>query len=133
MSRDEIFDEHGFHDLGVLRFENWLEVNRIQIAALFCEVAAFVENVGDTTTHAGGKISPTSSEHQDQAPRHVFATMVTNALDHSGSSGGANCEALASDSVEKRFAAGGAIEGNVADQNILLSGESGPSRRIYNP
>src|SRR5260221_9295785 len=117
MSRDEIFDEHGFHDLGVLRFENWLEVNRIQIAALFCEVAAFVENVGDTTTHAGGKISPTGSENQDQAPGHVFTTVVADSFDHRGPSGVANCEALASASLEKRFATGGPLKDNGAQHN----------------
>src|SRR5260221_8403672 len=101
MSRDEIFDEHGFHDLGVLRFENWLEVNRIQIAALFCEVAAFIEKVGDTTTHAGGKISHTRSENQDQAPGHVFTTVVADSFDHRSRSGVAHCHVLPSDSAKK--------------------------------
>ena len=119
MSRHEIFDEHGFHNLGILRFENWLEVDRVQIAALFGEISALVENVGHAATHAGGKISAAGSEHQDQAPGHVFAAVVADAFDHSGRSGVANRKALAGDSVEKRFAAGRAVEGNVANQNIF--------------
>src|SRR5712691_3263133 len=107
MPRDEIFDEHGFNYLGILRFKNWLEVNRFQIAALLGKISALVKNVGDAPTHASAKISPAGSEHQDQAPGHVFATVVADALDHRGRSGVANRKALTSDSVEKRFAAGG--------------------------
>src|SRR5260370_20948026 len=126
MSRYEIFDEPGFNKLRILRFEDWLEIDRIQIATLSGKIAALVKNVSDAAAHAGGKISATGSEHQDQAPGHVFATVVANSFDYSGRSGVANRKALASDSIEKRFAAGGPVEGNVADQNILLGPETGP-------
>src|SRR6266852_3195650 len=131
MPRHEILDEYGFHNLGILRFENWLEIDRVQIATLFGEVTALVENVSHAATHASGKISAAGSEHQYQAPGHVFATMDADAFDHSGRSGVANRKALASDTVEKRFAAGCAVEGNVADQNIFLGGESGSAGRIH--
>src|SRR3982074_1753361 len=108
----KIFDEHRFHNVGILGFENRFQVNRIQIAALFCEVTTLIENVSHPTAHAGGKISPTSSKHQHQALGHVFAAMVADAFDHRGRPGVANCEPLAGDSVEKRFAAGGAVESN---------------------
>src|SRR6266852_7128150 len=131
MPRHEIFDEHGFNNLGILRFKNWLEIDRFQIAALFGEVAALVKNVGDATAHAGGKISATGSERQNQAPGHVFATVIADSFDYSGSSGVADGKALASNPVKKRFAAGCAVEGNVADQNIFLGGESGSAGRIH--
>src|ERR1700676_3258879 len=131
MSRHEILDEHGFRNLGILGFENWLEVDRVQVAALLGKISALVENVSHPATHASGKISPAGPEHQDQAPGHVFATVVADALDHRGRSRVANCKPLTSDSVEKRFAAGGTVEGNVADQNIFLGGESGTARRIH--
>ena len=111
-------------NLRILRFENRLEVDRIQIATFFGKVSALVKNIGDAAAHAGGKISAAGSEHQDQALGHVFATVVADAFDHSGRSGIANGKALAGDSVEKRFAAGGAVEGNVADQNIFFGGET---------
>src|ERR1700730_5845294 len=130
MPRHEILDEHGFHNLGILRFENRLQVDRVQVAALLGKISALVENVSHPATHASGKISPAGPEHQDQAPGHVFATVIANSFDHSSRSGVANCKALARDSVEKRFAAGGAVEGNVANQNILLGCESGTARRI---
>src|SRR5208282_2621701 len=132
MPRHEIFDQLCFCELGILRFENRFEVNRVQIAAFFCEVSALIENVGDATTHARGKISPTSSEHQDQALGHVFAAMVADSLDHRGRSGIANGEAFASDSIEKRFAAGGAVKGNVSNDDIFFGSEFRPSRRVHN-
>src|SRR5260370_5248676 len=110
--------------MGILRFENWLEANRLQIATLFSEVSAFVKNIGDTAAHAGGKISAAGSEHEHQALGHVFAAVVANALDHRSRSGVANREPLTSDSVEKRFAAGGAVESNVANQDVVFASES---------
>src|ERR1035441_10451224 len=136
MPRHEIFDELGldelgFGELGILRIENWLKVNRAQIAALFGKVSTLVENVGDAAIHAGGKISPTGPEHQDQPLRHVFAAVVANSLDYRGRSGVANRKPLACDPVEKRFAAGGAVERAVANQDVLFGGETRPSRRIH--
>ena len=66
MSRHEIFDEHGLNNLGILRFENWLEIDRVQVTALFGKISAFVKYVSHAAAHAGGKISPASSEHQHQ-------------------------------------------------------------------
>src|SRR6202521_609505 len=109
MPRYKLFDQNGFDDLGILRFKNWLEIDRVQIAALFGKISALVENVGYAAAHASGKISATGSEHQDQAPGHVFAAVGADAFDHSRGSGVAHCKALASDPVEKRFAAGGAV------------------------
>src|SRR5260370_37030872 len=99
MSRHEIFDEHGFNDLGILRFENRLEIDRVQIAALFGKIATLIEDVSNAAAHAGGKISPAGSKHQHQTPSHVFAAVAANALHHSGCPGGANANALARESV----------------------------------
>src|SRR6266404_4578769 len=131
MPRHEIFDKHGFNNLRILRFKNRLEIDRFQITALFSKISALVKYVGHAATHAGGKISPTGSEHQNQAPGHVFATVVADALDHIGRSGVANREPLPSNSIEKRFAAGRAIESNVANQDVVFGGETRPSRRIH--
>src|SRR6266849_2297643 len=124
MPPHEISYEFRFGQMGIVRFENWLEVNRFQITTLFGEVTALVKNVGNAAAHAGGKISPAGSEHQDQAPGHVFATVIADSLDHRSRSGVADGKALAGNSIEKRFAAGGAVEGNVANQNIFLGGET---------
>jgi hypothetical protein len=55
------FGELISNELTILRFDNRLKVNRAQIAALFGEISALVKDVGDSTTHARGKISAASS------------------------------------------------------------------------
>src|SRR5208337_5030222 len=85
--RELCFDQSSPDELGLPRFENWLQVDRFQIAALFGEVSALIKNVSDAATHSGGKISAARSEHQYQAFCHVFATVVANTLDHCGRSG----------------------------------------------
>src|ERR1017187_4365759 len=114
------------------RFENWLEVDRFQIAAFLGEVSALVKNVGDTATHASGEISAAGPEHQNQALGHIFAAVVADSLDYRSRSGVANRKPLARDPIEKRFTTGCAVEGNITNQNIVLGGETGPSRRIGN-
>src|SRR6202451_1298956 len=123
MPRHEISYKLRFRELSILRFENRFEVNRIEIAALFGEVSTLVKHVGDASTHTGGKISATSSEDKHQALGHVFAAMVSDSLDHGGRPGIANGKALARDAVEKRLAARRAVEGNVANENILFRSE----------
>src|SRR5208282_950685 len=61
MARDQTFDKLRFGKLSILRFKNGLEVDRVQIAAFLGEVSTLVENVGNTTAHAGGKISAAGS------------------------------------------------------------------------
>src|SRR5580658_3427967 len=115
-----------------MRFENGLEVNRIEIAALFREVSALVENVSDAAAHAGCKISSAGSEHQHKTFRHVLATVIADAFDYRGRSRIANGKALAGYSVEKRFAAGCAVKCNVAYENVFLGGKFRSPRRICN-
>ena len=110
--------------LGLFRVLDFqFEIDGVEIAALFGEISVLVENVSYAATHAGGKISSASSKDDDQAPGHVFATMVTYAFDDRGGSRVANRKALARDSVEKCFATGRTVESDVADQNILFGGE----------
>src|ERR1700690_3935855 len=106
-----------------LRFYNWFEIDRLQIAARFGEVPALVENVGDAAAHARGKISAARSKHRNQALGHVFAAVVADSFDHCRRSGVANGKTLARHTVKKRFAAGSAIQGNVANQDVAFRGK----------
>src|SRR5580692_8009153 len=132
MPPDEFLYHRSFRELSILGFEKRLEINGIQIAAFFCEVSPFVENIGDASAHSGGEISTAGSQNQYQALGHIFATVVANSFDHGGCSRVANREALASDSIEKRLAASGAIERNVADQNIFFRSKCRTARWIHN-
>ena len=101
--------DQSLHDLHVVRIEQWLQIDRLQVAALLGEVSALVEDVRHTATHAGGKIPATGSQHQHQAIGHVLATVVANALDNCCRSGISNRKAFACDPVEEGFATGRAI------------------------
>ena len=119
VTRDQIFD-----DLQVRASMQRLKINRVQVAALLGEVSAFVEDIGDATAHAGGEISSAGAEHDDQTVGHVLAAVVANALDHGSRSGIADREALARHSVEESFAAGRAVESNVADDDVFFRREA---------
>ena len=56
--------------------------------------------------------------------------MVADAFDDRGGAGVADGKALAGDAVEEDLAAGGAIEHDVADEDVLLGQEAGVLRRI---
>ena len=59
--------------------------------------------------------------------------MIADAFDHRGRAGIAHRKALAGDAVEERFAAGRAVEHDVADQEYFLPAANAEFlRRIHN-
>ncbi len=76
------------------------------------------------------KLRPRLAEDDDQAFGHVFAAVIAEAFDDGGGAGVADGEALAGHAVEEGFAAGGAVEDDVADQDILFGHEGGAARRV---
>ncbi len=68
----------------------------------FGEVAAPVENVGDTAAHSGGEISSGRGRATHRALGHEPAAAIADAFDDGGS-GVADCEALAGHAVEEGF------------------------------
>src|ERR1039457_3824587 len=100
------------------------------VAALFGEVAALVEDVGDAAAHAGGEVAATLAQHHDQAFGHVFAAMVAETFDDCGGSGVAHGEAFAGHAVKIRLAAGGSVKDHVSDQDVFFGQKRGVARRI---
>src|SRR5580658_6980924 len=127
----EMASDQVFHDLRVLRFDDWFQVDGAKIAALLGEIAALVEHVGDAAAHARGKIAATCSQHEHQAFGHVLAAVIAHAFYYGRGSRIANGKALAGHAVEKCFAAGSGGESDVADQNIFFRGEAGFARRVH--
>ncbi len=107
-----------------------LEIDAGLVAAARGEVALIVVDVGDAAAHAGGEVAAGGTEHDDEAVGHVFAAVVAHAFDHRGGAGVADGEALAGDAVEEDFAAGGAVENDVADQDAFFGQEAGGLGRI---
>ena len=93
------------------------------IATTCGEVSLIVEDKCPATAHAGGKVAARSAEYDDGAVGHVFASMIADAFDHGGRAGIANREALAGYAVEKCFAAGSAVEDNVAHEYAFFRQE----------
>src|SRR5208337_2188119 len=63
---------------------------------------------------------------------HVLAAVVANALDDCGGAGIAYRKPLTGHAVEVRLTAGGAVEADVANQDILLRSKFRGARRIEN-
>src|SRR5580704_13094164 len=126
VTQQEISDDHH-----IRLVEQGLQIDGIQIAPLLGKIAALVEDVSNTATHASGEISPAGAKHQHDAIGHVLAAVVANPLDYGSGSGVADGKTLARNSVEKCFAAGGTVKGDIADDDVFFRREAGSARRIY--
>src|SRR5450755_427296 len=127
VARNKIAD-----NLHILTFKQRFEVNGVEVAAFLSEIHALVENIGDAAAHASGKISAARTEHQHQPVCHVLAAMIANPFDDCGRAGIAHGKAFTGDAVKEGFAAGRAVERNIANQDIFLGSEAGILRRIDN-
>ena len=109
-----------------------VEIDHFRVAAVLDKVAGFVEHIGDPTAHASGKIAAGRAEDDGIATGHVFAPMVANAFDNGLHAGVADAESLAGQPTDVGFASRCAVEGDVADQDVLLRHEGSLFRRTDN-
>src|SRR5262249_61351102 len=79
--------------------------------------------------HAGGEIPPGPGEHDAPAARHVLAAVDADALDDRVDPAVAHAEPLPGHAAHERFAAGRAVEGDVADDDVILGDERALLRR----
>ena len=70
------------------------------------------------------------AEHDDPAAGHVFAAVIAHGLDDGVDAAVADAEALARHAADVGLAAGGPVEGDVADDDVLLRDERAARRRI---
>ena len=103
-----------------------LQIDHLQVAAAG-KVAGLVQHVGDAARHAGREVAPRRAQHDDAAAGHVFAAVVAHALDHRVHAAVAHAEALAGHAADVGLAAGGAIEGHVADDDVFFGTKVEPS------
>src|SRR5262245_741259 len=116
------------HEADLVGLIEPLDVYHAEVAAL-PEIAVDVQHVRDTAGHAGGEVPPATAEHDDAAARHVLTGVVADALDDRVDSAVANAEPLAGHAAHEGFAAGRAVEGDVADDDVLLGDERALLRR----
>ena len=122
--------EQSLNFFNVFGVDQGLQIHAGLVAAARGEVALIVVDVGDAAAHARGEIAAGGTEDDDETVGHVFAAMIANALDDRGCAGVADSEALAGDTVEENFAAGGAVEDDVADENAVFGQEARSLGRI---
>lgn len=94
------------------------EFDHLEIGQLG-ETTGFVEYVSDAAGHTGAEIPADGSEDDDHAIGHVFAPVVTHALDDGGGSGVANGEAFAGAAVGEEVAATGSVEAGIAEDAVV--------------
>ena len=99
-----------------------LEADHLLVAA-GGEVALFVEDVGHAAAHAGGEVTARGAEDDDASAGHVFAAVVAHAFDDGGDAGIAHAEAFAGHAAEEGFSGGRAVEGDVAEDDVVFGGE----------
>ena len=95
----------------------------ISLLQLLREVAVLVVDVGDAARHAGGEVLAGRPEHDHPAAGHVLAAVVADRLHDRVDAAVADAEALAGHAADVRLAAGRAVEGDVADDDVLLGDE----------
>ena len=94
------------------------------------KVVVLVKDIRHAARHARGKVFTGSAEDDDLAARHVFAAVLTDALDDCRRAGIAYAEALAGNAVDERLAACRAVKGDVADDDVFLRLEAAALGRI---
>src|ERR1700756_4503548 len=118
------------HALHILHLHQWFEVDRVRIATLLGKVSALVEDICQASAHTRREVSAAGAKDQHEPIGHVFTTVIANALDDRGRTGIAYGKTPAGYAVEEGFAASGAIESNVADDDVFFGSETGGARRI---
>ena len=96
-----------------------LEADRLLVDPLV-EVPRFVQDVGHAAGHAGREVLAGGAEHHHRAAGHVLAAVVPHPFHHRGGPRVADAEPLARNARDKGPAAGGAVEGDVAGDDVFL-------------
>ena len=107
----------------------FLLLDRLQLyhgeVAAALEITDLVEDVGDPTAHACGEIAAGLSQYHDDAAGHVFAAMVTRALDNSHRARITHRETFPCHTPEIALAGNCTVKNSVADDNVVLGNEGG--------
>ena len=109
--------------------DHLLVADALEAAAGGAAFAALVEDVGHAAGHARGEVAAGLADDDDPAAGHVLAAVVADALHHGADAGVADAEALAGDAADVGLAGRGAVEGDVAGDDVLLRHEGGLARR----
>src|SRR3954462_11805105 len=113
--------------VGAVLVVQWFEVDHLHVHV----VAVEVQDVRDATGHAGREVAAGRAENDGPATGHVLTAVVADTLDDRGGAGVADAEALADDAADEHLAGGGAVQDDVAGDDLLLGGERRVGGRPY--
>ena len=97
-----------------------LEIYHILITVHSKHLAIRCQNIGNTPRHPGRKVTTRRTENHHSSTCHVFAAVVSHALDHSPRPAVANCETFGCRATKKRTSTGCTVEHYIANKNIVL-------------
>src|SRR5207244_8360470 len=78
------------------------------------------EDASDAARHAGSEITAGRAEYDAAAACHVLTAVIADRLHHRMHAAVAHAETLACHAANIGFAAGRSVEGDVADDHIIL-------------
>src|SRR5690606_17878161 len=97
--------------------------------AVHREAAVFIPDVGDPAGHSRGKVPTRGSENQHASAGHVLTAMVADTFDDGVGTAVAHTEPFGGAAAEVGFPAGGTIQADVADDDVLGGDEAAFARR----
>src|SRR5207237_7868337 len=101
------------------RLVNRMEFDHTHVSFAL-EGTILVEYVSQASAHPGGEVAPGFAKDDHQPASHVLASMVSDTFDYRGGAAVAYGEALAGKTAKECLPAGGAVECNVADEDVFL-------------
>src|SRR3954468_10989290 len=103
----------------VVRRGELFQLDDAEIAAAN-EIAGRVPDISDAAAHPRREVAASRTEDDDATACHVFAAVIADAFDHRVSAAIANGKTLGGAAAEKRLPAGRAIQGDVADDDVVF-------------
>src|SRR5579875_144261 len=123
-------DKHP-HLTALARIVQWFELDHSHVAAAL-EVACRIQHVRYTAAHSSREVASGATQDDHHASRHVLASVVAHSLDDRDRATVAHGKAFSRNAAEIGFAAGCAVQSDVADQDVIFRFERGCSRRAHN-
>src|SRR5947208_2529052 len=93
------------------------------MVAVTAEITYFVQDISDTSRHAGGEIPARRPKHHDAAAGHVFAAVIAHRLDNRVHAAVADAEALTGHAADVGLPGRRPVESNVTDDDVILRHE----------
>jgi hypothetical protein len=124
MTRDETVKA-----IDIVLLPERLEIDSGAIAFLVGEITILVVDIGEAAAHAGCEVATTEAKNDDGASRHVLAAVIAHAFHNGGRARIANGKPFSRNPVKECLSSGGAIQGNVANDDVAFGSESRLPRR----